>query len=67
LIAQCVKPFFIFRNGSPCCVLNITARTKSVAVDHPKHCAWGGLHLLQLLKNKNTKYLFLNKKNHFVF
>jgi len=37
LIALCVKPFFIFRNGLPCYFENITARTKSVAVDHPKH------------------------------
>ncbi len=50
LIALCVKPFFIFRNGLPCCFENITAHTKSVAADHPKHYAWGGLSATLIVK-----------------
>jgi len=50
LIALCVKPFFIFRNGLPCYFENITANTKSVVVDHPKHCAWGGLSATLIVK-----------------
>jgi len=55
LIAQCVKPFFIFRNGSPCCLENITAHTKSVAADHPKHCAWGGLSATLIVKEQQLR------------
>ena len=55
LIALCVKPFFIFRNGLPCCFENITAPTERVASDHPKHCARGGLSATLIVKEQQLR------------
>jgi hypothetical protein len=52
LIALCVKLFFIFRNGLPCCFENITAHTKSVAVEPPQTLRLGWFTFTSIVKEQ---------------